>query len=98
MRDYNAPHEVRDHEKLASMVADLEAGHDLPPVLVCGDSAFTGSHRLAAWKAMEIEPEVVELEDSEYIEIMEKLGLDPIYDSVYDFEVFEEVAIEMGLI
>lgn len=94
---YQAPHEVREQEKLNSMITTLKNGGELPPVLVCGDRAYSGSHRLAAWAAVEIEPDVVEIDDDEYCKIVEALGMDPMYDSIYDFEQFLEMAQELGL-
>jgi len=69
--DYRAPHETRDSEKLESMIATLRAGKQLPPVVVIGDVAITGSHRLAAWAALDMEPNVVELSEGDYIAAMD---------------------------
>ena len=70
-----APHEVRDHEKLRSMVAHLRAGGSLPRVRVIRDAtvhddgvaidlAIEGSHRIAAWNAvgMPLEDQIVEVD------------------------------------
>jgi len=84
MRYYNPPHQVRDQEMLDAMIQTLESGGDLPPVVVLGDDALTGSHRLAAWEACQMEAEVVEIEDEDYVAAMEHLGLDPIYDDPTD--------------
>lgn len=64
---FNPPHEVRDEAKLQSMIATLQNGGKLPPVVVCGDDAFTGSHRLAAWEACEITPDFLEISERDYI-------------------------------
>ena len=84
MKFFNPPHEVRDNEKFANMVKAIEQGQDLPPIVVLGDEALTGSHRLAAWKYCEEEPETIEIEDEDYCKAMEYLGLDPMFDSPTD--------------
>jgi hypothetical protein len=85
---YNAPHEVRDEDKLAAMIAVLENGGTLPPVVVLGYDAFTGSHRLAAWRACEIDANVIELSDDDYKAAMTEIGLDWESDTVYDYNQF----------
>lgn len=77
---YEAPHEVRDRAKLAAMIEVLKTGGSLPPVVVCGETAYTGSHRLAAWAACDMDAEAVEIEDDDYVAAMKLLGLDPMYD------------------
>ena len=93
---YQPPHEVRDQEKLNALVGILKNGGELPPVLACGDRAYSGSHRLAAWGLMDVEPSVVEMDDAEYCEVMESLGLDPMYDEATDLEEFLNVARDLG--
>jgi uncharacterized ParB-like nuclease family protein len=93
---YQPPHEVRDQEKLEAMIEILKNGGELPPVLVCGDRAYSGSHRLAAWESMGMEAVVVEMSDEEYCEVMTELGLDPMYDDATDLEDFLNVARELG--
>ena len=93
---YQPPHEVRDQEKLNALVEILKNGGELPPVLVCGDRAYSGSHRLAAWELMDVEPSVVEMDDAEYCKVMEALDLDPMYDEAVDLEEFLNVARELG--
>ena len=46
---YNPIHEPYDKDKLDSMVAEILDGNDMPPILVDGDNALTGSHRIAAY-------------------------------------------------
>ena len=94
---YQPPHEVRDQNKLDAMVEILKNGGELPPVLVCGDRAYSGSHRLAAWEMMGMEADVVEMSDDEYCEVMTALDLDPMYDEAEDFEEFLNVAQSLGL-
>lgn len=83
---YRPPHEVTDTAKVKAMVAALERGETLPPVIVCGEIAFSGSHRLAAWKHLGLAPEAVEIEDAEYCAAMEALDLDPLYDECHDLD------------
>lgn len=66
MTYFNPPHEARDEAKLQSMIAALENGRELPPVVVYGQDAYTGSHRIAAWSACEMDAQVVELTDEEF--------------------------------
>lgn len=89
------PHEVRERNKLAGMIRSLRKGESLPPVLVCGEIALSGSHRLVAWEKMGMKPDYVEISDSEYCEIMVELGYDPIYDSINDYEDFLNMAIHL---
>ncbi len=86
--NYQAPHEVTDNAKLEEMIKTLEEGNSLPPIVVCGDIAYEGSHRLAAWKTLEIEPEVIEITNKEVAQTMKKMGLDPYYDEINDFDDF----------
>lgn len=93
---YQPPHEVRDQVKLNAMVEILKNSGELPPVLVCGDRAYSGSHRLAAWEMMGMEADVVEMSDEEYCEVMTALDLDPMYDEATDLEEFLNVARQLG--
>ena len=93
---YLPPHEVREEAKLNSMISAIEAGKELPPILVFLDQAFSGSHRIAAWDALDMEHDAVELDNDEYVQIMQHLGLDPMYDSITEFEDFLEAAQELG--
>ena len=85
---YFAPHAARDKGKLNGMIETLKSGGELPPVVVCGDIAYTGSHRLAAWLACSMDAEAVEVSNEDYEETMELLCLDPMYDTIHDFNVF----------
>ena len=73
---YQPPHEVRDQGKLNALVEILKNGGELPPVLVCGDRAYSGSHRLAAWELMDVEPSVVEeaTDLEEFLNVAQSLG------------------------
>jgi uncharacterized ParB-like nuclease family protein len=88
MTSYNQPHEVRDQNKLDSMIETLNNGGTLPAVIVCGNQAFTGSHRIAAWEACGIEATVIEISDEDYIATLTKMGLDWETDEVNDYNDF----------
>jgi hypothetical protein len=53
MKTYNPPHSPTDAAKLATMVEQIVFGHDLPPIVVSGETALTGSHRIAAYMRAE---------------------------------------------
>lgn len=67
MIEYNPPHEVRDKAKLQSMIDTLNNGGQLPPVVAYQEQAYSGSHRIAAWDACEMDTQAVELTDEEFI-------------------------------
>jgi len=99
MNFFIAPHEVRDQEKLSSMIDTIVSGSHLPPVVVLGDTAFTGSHRIAAYLAVEKmidndeidiyvdEIPHVEIEDADYCSAMEDMDLEP-GDDISDYNDF----------
>jgi hypothetical protein len=64
---YDAPHSVQNQDQLSEMVATLQSGGKLPPVVVNGTKAITGSHRIAAWRECDMDQEVVELSDIDYL-------------------------------
>jgi len=90
------PHRAYDCNKVASMIKTIRAGGNLPPILVHGEQAYSGSHRIDAWQRLKIEIDYVLLDDNEYKKIMEYLNLDPVYDTISDFEPFLDAAIELG--
>lgn len=45
---YNAPHEARDNDKVNALVEAFRTGQEITPIVVQGETAFTGSHRIAA--------------------------------------------------
>ncbi len=90
------PHEIRERSKLAGMIRVLRRGEDLPPILVCGEIALSGSHRLVAWCKMNIYPEYVEITNDEYCQVMDHLGYDPMYNSINDYEEFLNAARYLG--
>ena len=90
MKNINPPHEVRDQVKLNTMIASLQAGHQLPAIVVCHDLALTGSHRIAAWDACDMDYAVIEIDDDEYINTMINIGLDYEIDTLCDFNIFCE--------
>ena len=96
MTDYIAPHDVIDPEKVVDMVRALRRGDPLPPIIVQGCRAFSGTHRLAAWAAVGAAPSVIEIDEDEYDYACLYLGLDPVYDEVTDFEPFVEALRTTG--
>lgn len=90
------PHHPWERTKTASMMRSIRSGKNLPPILVHGEQAYSGSHRIDAWLRMDMDIDYVEITDSEYKLIMEHLNMDPVYDSVYDFEPFLDAAIALG--
>ena len=86
MSRYQPIHEVQDESRLASMRAALARGETLPPIVVCGDVALSGTHRLAAWDAEGVEPVAVEVTDDEYRDAVTVIGLDPDWDDVRDYD------------
>lgn len=46
---YNPPHQITDAAKLEAMIETIRTGGELPPVVVNGYTALTGSHRCAAY-------------------------------------------------
>ena len=45
------PHGARDAARLEALVAALLSGVEITPIVVDGDTALTGSHRIAAQRA-----------------------------------------------
>lgn len=45
---YNPPHAATDREKLNGMIEALRLGRPLPPIVVVGQQAISGSHRIEA--------------------------------------------------
>lgn len=95
---YQAPHEVRDHAKLKSMIKTLESGGHLPAIPVCGEIALAGSHRLAAYAALEMTPDVIDIDDSDLAEAMRRCGLEPGVDDISDYGEIERALTDMGII
>lgn len=85
---YNHPHAVHDYKKLQSMIETLNNGGSLPPVIVLGYDAFTGSHRLAAWEACDMAADVIDISDADYIAALDRMGLDWQTDTVRDYTDF----------
>ena len=55
--DYQAPQRESETPRiLARMIESLRNGKSLPPILVCGGTAFSGSHRLEAWISEGVKP------------------------------------------
>ena len=45
---YLTPHDVQDRAKFDALVESFRLGHPIPAIVVCGETAVTGSHRVAA--------------------------------------------------
>lgn len=84
------PHEARDRSKIAALIESLRAGRLVPAVAVQGETALTGSHRVAAheraWRAWsrgeegwEDAPEpaldTVEVSEDDYLAACRLLGV-----------------------
>ena len=89
---YEPRHDVTDSKKLQRLIDALERGERLPPVVVQGEIALTGVHRLAAYKALNMAPDVVEVSDDEYRAALIELGLDEdaTVDEIWDLDLFLE--------
>ena len=93
---YEPPNPVNDEAKVDGMIETLRAGGSLPPIVVCGEKAWTGSHRLAAYKAEEIYVEdsmIIELDLDEESKILREMGDD--WDSYDDFV---DAGISLGIL
>ena len=87
------PHEVRDAKKLADMIAHLDAGGTLPPVIRIGAFALSGSHRIAAHNALGLPTPAVEITESDYAAAWKALGWDEpeTPDHIGDYHEFIDV-------
>lgn len=94
--NYQPPHEVREDEKLASMIATLESGGELPAIWVNGEFAITGSHRLAACWATDSEIDVIEIDEDDLRQAYENMGLDIDYDTCDDYNELERQLSLLG--
>ena len=92
-----APHEVNDIDKLNAMIEMLKSGKSLPPILVHANQAYSGTHRLAAWAELDINPDVIEIDDDQFYAITDALGIDPMYDIICDFELFLDTAHDLNI-
>ena len=91
---YESPHEVTDQTKVHRMIAHLDAGRGLPPIVVSSDQALSGTHRLAAYAALDISDfPVVEVSDDVLADAYEELGLEP-GDFIVDYD---ELLLVLGL-
>ena len=106
-QDLRPPHEPRDKKKVKDMVEILRQGGELTQIVYNGSQALSGSHRLEAlYQAKRLwdqeadgwddspEPSIglVNMPDRVYNKTMEELNMDPIYDSITDFDTFLEVS------
>lgn len=95
MRFFEPPHTVQDAQKLEKMINVIENGGELPPILLCGEKALTGSHRIAAYNYAETEVPHIEIEEELYVDAVKAMGLDPIYDEVRDYCELAEKMYEL---
>lgn len=112
MKFFNPPHEVRDKAKLQSMIDTLRSGGQLPPVVTYQGQAYTGSHRIAAWDACEMDRQAVELTDKEFVLSMALMSgvndldlNDPddmefyhkhLEQEIYDYDAFLEAILKVS--
>ncbi len=96
MGSINPPHEVNDKSKLESMISFLKSGNKLPAILAHNGQAYSGSHRIEAYKILDLEIEIIEMTDDEFYEVCNELSIDPIYDEITDFEYFFDEAKSLG--
>lgn len=95
----NAPHPVCDKAKFDAIVEAFRLGLPIPPVAAMGETALTGSHRIAAqefaarqWNAQadgwENSPEpileAVEVSDEDYLAACELIGVEHHLDDPAD--------------
>ena len=95
-------HGVRDPAKLASLVESFRTGRPVPAVVVQGETALTGSHRIAAheiaWRAWSRQEEgwddteeptleMVEVSEDDYLAACRLLGISH-HDEVEHFDLF----------
>jgi len=86
MREFIPPHDVYDFAIMESMVDTLFRGEDLPPIVVNGDYALTGSHRIAAYEeyvdrtGSSIEISYVEIDDEILKKALEVFGVGSFQD------------------
>lgn len=85
MIQYQTAHEVQDQSKVNSMVETLKSGGSLPPVYVFGIDAISGVHRLAAYEAAEMEPDVIEV-DQDWMSRALALGEYDYHTDITDIE------------
>lgn len=89
MTNYNPPHEARDEKKLAGLIEAIRLGETLPPIVVNGVTALTGSHRIEAyrqarlladdeptdaWDNANLDLATVEVSDEQYMAARDALG------------------------
>ena len=79
MTYYNPPHDAINQMKVDRLVAAMQQGQALPPIVVYGCDALTGAHRIEAHRQIgENAPplETVEIDDDLYLAACELLGIE----------------------
>mgnify|MGYP006402691411 CR=1 FL=1 len=89
MKTYHPPHRWIDADKVSRLVATmLEHGMQaIPPIVVCGEIALTGSHRIAAYdKVLALgaeldEMQTVEIEDEDLRDALKVLDCEYLHEA-----------------
>lgn len=63
---YNPPHKATDRNKLAALVRAFRRGDEVQPIVYNGESAITGSHRIAAARIARVDVPAVECAELDY--------------------------------
>lgn len=101
IRHYQPLHEVQDAAKVESLVEAFRTGQHVPAIAVAGDTALTGTHRIAAfaeawdrwnrgddgWDIEEPTLDTVEVSDEDYRNACELIGLEHHTDT-RDYNLF----------
>ena len=93
---YTPPHDATDGPKIDALVESYRTGQEVTPVLVYGDRALTGSHRIEAhrrasalwecsapgWEDIDDHPQlsVVRMDDADWLAACESCGVDDLDD------------------
>lgn len=97
MRFFNPPHEAEDQKKVEALVEAFRCGKEVTPVVVYGDDAYTGSHRIAAhaiavenWESGNWDFEtytdlpVVEIDDEEFAAAYDEYDINITLENLLD--------------
>lgn len=102
-------HGIRDTTKFESLVESFRIGSPVPPVAVMGESALSGSHRIAAhqaafrswsrgeegWEgAAEPKLDTIEVGEEDYLSACRVLGIDH-HGSVEHFDLFASALLRV---
>lgn len=73
---YNPPHKATDRNKLAALVRAFRRGDEVQPIVYNGESAITGSHRIAAARIARVDVPAVECTELDYRRAAYVAGVD----------------------